>query len=47
MIEWENGEVTSAPLSIIAKDDPIMCMIYAQDNNLLDLGGWQCFKSIA
>jgi hypothetical protein len=47
MIELENGEVTSAPLSIIAKDDPITCTIYARDDNLLDRDGWQCFKSIA
>jgi hypothetical protein len=47
MIEWENGEVTAEPLSVIAKDDPITCAIYARDNNLLDLEGWRRFKSIA
>jgi hypothetical protein len=47
MIEWENGEVTSEPLSIIAKDDPVTCAIYARENNLLELEGWRRFKDIA
>jgi len=29
MIEWENGEITSEPLTIIATDDPVTCPIYA------------------
>ena len=36
MIEWENGEITSEPLSMIATDDPVTCAIYARENNLLD-----------
>jgi Reverse transcriptase (RNA-dependent DNA polymerase) len=47
MIEWETGEVTSEPLSVIAADDPVTCAIYAKENNLLDLPGWKRFKSIA
>ncbi len=47
MIEWENGEVTSEPLSIIAADNPVTCAIYARENNLLDLDGWEQFKHIA
>ena len=47
MIEWENGEITSEPLSIIAKDDPVICAIYARDNDLLELDGWRRFKGIA
>ena len=27
-IEWENGEITDEPLSIIAADDPVLCTIY-------------------
>ena len=30
MIEWENGEVTSEPLQVIAADDPVTCAIYAK-----------------
>ncbi len=47
MIKWENGEVTSEPLSIIAADDPVTCALYARDNNLLELDGWKQFKQIA
>src|SRR6056300_1655760 len=46
-MEWENGEITPEPLSIIGKDDPVACAIYARDNNLLELDGWKRFKSIA
>ena len=46
-IEWENGEITDEPLAIIVADDPITCMIYAKDHDLLDKPGWKCFKGIA
>ena len=29
LVEWENGEITSEPLGIIAADDPVTCAIYA------------------
>ena len=41
MIEWENGEITSEPLTIIADDDPVTCALYAMENDLLDKPGWQ------
>jgi hypothetical protein len=28
MVEWENGEISSEPLSVIAADDPVICAIY-------------------
>jgi hypothetical protein len=37
MIEWENGEVATEPLSTIAQDDPVTCALYAQEKGLLDL----------
>jgi hypothetical protein len=46
-VEWENGEITSEPLNIIASNDPVTCAIYARENSLLDLPGWKHFKSIA
>jgi hypothetical protein len=46
MIECENGEVTSEPLQVIAKDGPVTCEIYAK-NGLLSSPGWKQFKSIA
>ena len=47
MIEWENGEITSKPLTIIAADDPVTCAIYAKENGLLNLDRWKRFKGIA
>ena len=47
MIEWENGEITTEPLSIIAADDPVSCAIYARDNKLLNTDGCQYFKCTA
>ena len=46
LLEWENGEITPEPLSVIATDDPVTCAIYAKDNNLLETDGWRRFKSI-
>ena len=34
-VEWETGEITFAPLSIIAADDPVTCAAYAKENDLL------------
>eukprot|EP00978_Attheya_sp_CCMP212_P000681 scaffold1362_cov61-Attheya_sp.AAC.4 len=40
MGEWENGEITSEPLAVIAADDPITCAVYAKENVLLELESW-------
>ena len=32
-IEWEPGEVTFEPLSVIAADDPIKCAAYANEKS--------------
>ena len=47
MVEWEDGEVTSEPLSIMAVDATTTCAIYAKQNNLLHLEGWKQFRRIA
>ena len=46
-VEWETGEITFEPLSIIAADDPVTCAAYAKENDLLDLDGWCRFRSLA
>ena len=46
-LEWENGEITSEPLNVIAADDPVTCAIYARENGLLDRPGWKRFKALA
>ena len=43
-IEWETGEITFEPLSVIAADDPITCAAYAKEKNLYNLDGWQMEK---
>jgi hypothetical protein len=47
MIEWENGEVTTKPLTTIAQDNPVTCALYTQEKGLLDLPGWKQFKKLA
>ena len=50
-VEWETGEITFEPLSIIAADDPVTCAAYAKayakKNDLLALEGWRRFRSLA
>ena len=30
MVEWESGEVTYEPLTLISKDDPVSCAVYTK-----------------
>ena len=46
-MEWETGEVTFEPLSVIAADDPATCAAYTKHHDLLALEGWQQFKNLA
>ena len=46
-VDWENGESTWEPLSIIARSDPVTCAIYGKDHNLLNQPGWVRFKNLA
>ena len=41
MVEWESGEVTYEPLTLISKDHPISCAVYAKKHDLLDITGWK------
>jgi hypothetical protein len=47
MVEWENGETTTEPLSVIAANDPVTCAIYAKEHDLLDTEGWKRFRNTA
>ena len=47
MVEWETGEITDEPLSLIAADDPVTCAEYAKKHYLLHLDGWKRLKHIA
>jgi hypothetical protein len=47
LIELENGEMTSEPLNIFGKDDPVTCAVYACKHGLVEEEGWKQFKGIA
>ena len=47
MVEWETGEITEEPLSLIVADDPVTCAEYAKKHDLLHLEGWKRLKHIA
>ena len=46
-VEWETGEITYDPLSIIAAHDPATCAAYAKENDLLAVEGWHKFRNLA
>ena len=45
-VEWETGEITFEPLSILAADDTVTCAAYAKQNDLLALEGWCRFRGL-
>ena len=47
LIEWATGETTFEPLTVIAKDAPVVCAIYAKEKGLLDTVGWKQFNLLA
>ena len=46
-VECESGEVTYEPLTLISKDNPITCAVYAKKHDLLDTTGWKHPKRYA
>ena len=46
-VEWETGEITYEPISIIAADDPVTCAAYAKQHDLLAVEGWHRFRNLA
>ena len=44
--EWETGEITFEPLSVIAAENPITCAAYATENNLYNLDGCKRFRHL-
>ena len=45
-IEWETGEITFEPLSVIATDNPITCAPSAKEKILYNLDGWKRFRHL-
>ena len=46
-VDWETGEKTYEPLSILAAADPETCATYAKENDLLQIDGWKRFRKHA
>ena len=44
MIEWDTGETTYEPLSLIIQDESITCAVYAKKHGLLNTPGWKHLK---
>ena len=47
LVDWETGEKTYGPLSVLAADDPVTCDTYAKENDLLHIDGWKRFRNLA
>ena len=47
LVEWETGEKTYEPLSVLTADDPVTCATYAKENDLLHIDGWKRFRNLA
>ena len=46
LVEWETGEKTYEPLSVLATDDPVTCAMYAKEYDLLHIDGWKRFRNL-
>jgi hypothetical protein len=46
LVEWENGEITTEPLLVIAANNPVTCAVYAREYDLLDVEGWKHFPNL-
>ena len=47
LVDWETGEKTYEPLSVLAADDSVTCSLYAKENDLLHIDGWKRFRNLA
>ena len=45
--EWETGEITFEPLSVLAADDLVTYAAYAKQHDLLAVEGWHRFRNLA
>ena len=46
LVEWETGEATWEPISLIRRDDPVTHAQYGMDNGLLSEPGWKRLKHL-
>ena len=45
-VEWETGEKTHEPLSVLATNDPVRCASYTKGNGISHIDGWKRFKKL-
>ena len=46
-MEWDTGEITYEPLTVIAADDPVTYAAYAKQHDLLAVEGWHRLRNLA
>ena len=47
LVEWETGEKTYEPLSVLAENYSVTYATYAKENDLLHIDGWKRFRNLA
>ena len=47
LVDWETGEKTYEPLSVLPVDDPITYASYIKGNGISHPDGWKRFKNLA
>ena len=47
LVDWETGEKTYEPLSVLAAGAPVTCALFAKENDLLHIYGWKRFRNHA
>jgi hypothetical protein len=47
LVHWEDGSETYKPLTVMEKEDPLTCVLYAKTHDLLDTPGWKSLKRIS
>ena len=46
LVDWETGEKTYEPISVLAADDLVTWAMYAKENNFLCIDGWKWFRNL-
>ena len=46
LVDWETGEKTYEPLSVLVADDPVRCATYAKESDLLHIDHWKRFRNL-
>ena len=47
LVEWETGDKTYEPTSVLTADDPDTYTSHAKESDLSNIDGWERFKNLA